>query len=101
MTVVERLDAFQRRHEWAGYPIAVVYKYIDDQGGNLAALIAYYAFLSLFPLLLLLTTTLGLVLFAGLVAYVALTHSDEEGAHAAHDAGRDLDSEPLPALELD
>ena len=62
MTVVERLDAFQRRRRWAGYPIAVVYKYIDDQGGNLAALIAYYAFLSLFPLLLLLTTILGFVL---------------------------------------
>ena len=62
MTVVERVDAFQRRHRWAGYPIAVVYKYIDDQGGNLAALIAYYAFLSLFPLLLLLTTILGFVL---------------------------------------
>jgi len=62
MTVVERVDAFQRRHRWAGYPIAVVYKYIDDQGGNLAALIAYYAFLSLFPLLLLLTTVLGFVL---------------------------------------
>jgi membrane protein len=62
MKVVERLDRFQRRHRWAGYPIAVVYKYIDDQGGNLAALIAYHAFLSLFPLLLLLTTILGFVL---------------------------------------
>jgi membrane protein len=62
MTLVGRLDAFQRRHPAAGFPLAVVYKYIDDQGGNLAALIAYYAFLSLFPLLLLLTTILGFVL---------------------------------------
>jgi hypothetical protein len=35
------------------------------------------------------------------VAYVALTHSDEEGTHAAHSAGRDLDREPFPELELD
>jgi YihY family inner membrane protein len=45
-----------------GYIIAVVYKYVDDQGGYLAALITYYAFVSLFPLLLLLTTVLGVVL---------------------------------------
>jgi YihY family inner membrane protein len=62
MTVVGRLDAFQRRHPAAGFPLAVLYKYIDDQGGNLAALIAYYGFVSLFPLLLLLTTILGFVL---------------------------------------
>jgi uncharacterized membrane-anchored protein len=46
-------------------------------------------------------TALGLALFAALVAYVALTHSDEEGTHAAHSAGRDLDREPFPELELD
>ena len=45
-----------------GFAIAVIYKYVDDQGSYLAALITYYAFLSLFPLLLLLTTTLGVVL---------------------------------------
>jgi uncharacterized membrane-anchored protein len=31
-------------------------------------------------------TAIGLALFAILVAYVAITHSDEEGAHAAHAA---------------
>ncbi len=60
--LVERLDRFQRRHPRAGFPLAVLYKYFDDGGGNLAALIAYYAFLSLFPLLLLFSTVLGLVL---------------------------------------
>ena len=44
------------------FPLAVIYKYVDDSGGYLAALIAYYAFVSLFPLLLLLSTVLGLVL---------------------------------------
>ena len=46
----------------AGFPLAVLYKYVDDNGGYLAALITYYAFVSLFPLLLLLSTVLGFVL---------------------------------------
>ncbi len=58
----ERLDAFQRRHPAAGFPIAVLYKYFDDTGAYLAALITYYAFVSLFPLLLLMSTVLGFVL---------------------------------------
>ncbi|XAS75012.1 YhjD/YihY/BrkB family envelope integrity protein [Dermatophilaceae bacterium Sec6.4] len=56
------LDGFQRRHPQAGFPLAVLYKYFDDSGGYLAALIAYYGFLSLFPLLLLLSTILGFLL---------------------------------------
>lgn len=55
-------DRLQQRSRAMGYVIAVVYKYVDDQGGYLAALITYYAFVSLFPLLLLLTTALGVVL---------------------------------------
>lgn len=60
--MVAWLDRLQRRHRGAGFAIAVLYKYFDDQGGYLAALITYYAFVSLFPMLLLLTTTLGVVL---------------------------------------
>jgi YihY family inner membrane protein len=62
MTFVERLDEFQRRHPRLALPIAVFFKYGDDQGGYLAALITYYGFLSLFPLLLLLSTILNFVL---------------------------------------
>ncbi len=62
MGISSVLDGYQRRHPAAGFPLAVLYKYIDDSGGYLAALIAYYAFVSLFPLLLLLSTVLGLVL---------------------------------------
>lgn len=62
MSVASRLDGLQRRHPGVGFPIAVVYKYIDDSGGYLAALITYYGFLSLFPLLLLASTVLGFVL---------------------------------------
>ena len=62
MTFLDRLDDFQQRHRWAGFPLAVVYKYVDDQGTFLAALLTHYAFVSLFPLLLLLTSVLGIVL---------------------------------------
>ncbi|MGI8679208.1 MAG: YihY/virulence factor BrkB family protein [Jatrophihabitans sp.] len=62
MAITEQLDRFQRRHPAAGFPLGVLYKYFDDSGGYLAALITYYAFVSLFPLLLLLSTVLGLVL---------------------------------------
>ncbi|MGB3485021.1 MAG: YhjD/YihY/BrkB family envelope integrity protein [Mycobacterium sp.] len=56
------LDRLQQRSPTAGFAIAVVYKFIDDQAGYLAALVAYYAFVSLFPLLMLLTTVLSVVL---------------------------------------
>jgi inner membrane protein YhjD len=56
------LDRLQQRSRVAGFVLAVVYKYVDDQANYLAALITYYAFVSLFPLLLLLTTALGVVL---------------------------------------
>jgi YihY family inner membrane protein len=57
-----RLDAWQRRHAVAAVPVAVARKFLDDRATNLAALIAYYAFFSLFPLLLVLVSVLGFVL---------------------------------------
>lgn len=48
------LDDWQRAHAVAGFPIAVVRKYGDDEGGRHAALMTYYGFLSVIPLLLLL-----------------------------------------------
>ena len=62
MAVAERLDGFQRRHRWAGFPLAVLYKYVDDFGAYLAALLTYYGFVSLFPLLLLISTVLSFAL---------------------------------------
>lgn len=56
------VDAFQRRHSVIGFPIAVIYKFIDDFGGYLCALMTYYGFLSLFPVLLLLSTALSIIL---------------------------------------
>jgi membrane protein len=60
--LVDRLDAFQRRHRAVGLPIAVLYKFIDDQGNYLAAVVTYYAFVSIFPLLLIASSVLGFVL---------------------------------------
>ncbi|MDQ1429991.1 MAG: hypothetical protein QOF40_593 [Actinomycetota bacterium] len=57
-----RLDAFQRRHDAAAFAVGVIKKYGDDRGGSLAALLAYYGFLSLFPMLLVLVTVVGFVL---------------------------------------
>jgi uncharacterized BrkB/YihY/UPF0761 family membrane protein len=76
MRAVERLDDWQQRHRGAGFSIAVLYKYVDDSGPYLAALITYYAFVSLFPLLLLFTTVLGAVL----VGHPSLQHHIESSA---------------------
>lgn len=62
MAQVGWLDRFQRKHRVVGYPLAVIYKFFDDQAGYLVGLIAYYAFLSFFPLLLIFTTALSFVL---------------------------------------
>lgn len=60
--VVSAVDVLQQRHRALAFPIAVWRKFSDDRAGNLAELIAYYAFLSTFPLLLVLVTLLGMVL---------------------------------------
>lgn len=56
------VDSYQQRHAWLGFPLAVIKKFSDDQGGHLAGLIAYYGFFSLFPLLLVFVSVLGFVL---------------------------------------
>ncbi|MDI1289405.1 MAG: YhjD/YihY/BrkB family envelope integrity protein, partial [bacterium] len=56
------LDAFQQRHPLAAVPLAVYKKFSDDDAGKLAALISYFAFLSVFPLLIVLATVLSRVL---------------------------------------
>ena len=62
MPLLRRLDTYQRRHPAVGFPIAVIYKYFDDQGNYLAALMTYYAFIGTFPLLLISSSILGFVL---------------------------------------
>jgi len=60
--LVDRVDDYQRRHWVVGVPLAVVYKFTDDQGNYLAAVVTYYAFVALFPLLLIASSVLGFVL---------------------------------------
>ena len=58
----ERLDRFQRKHRVIGFPLAVTYKFFDDQGSLLAAMSTFYAFVAIFPLLLLASSIFGFVL---------------------------------------
>jgi membrane protein len=55
-------DRFQQRWPPLAFPVAVWSKFNDDRAGNLAALIAYYAFAAIFPLLLVLVTVLNIFL---------------------------------------
>jgi membrane protein len=45
MGVTGRLGSFQRRHTWLGFPLAVAYKFVDDQAAT-PPLITYCGFLS-------------------------------------------------------
>ncbi len=57
-----RFDALQRKHPVLGFPWAVQRKYSEDAGGRHAALMTYYGFLSLFPILLLIVAIVSRVL---------------------------------------
>jgi YihY family inner membrane protein len=59
--VIRKVDAGQRRFTPAAFVFGVVKKYGDDNGGVLVSNLAYSAFVSLFPLILILITILGLV----------------------------------------
>ena len=59
--VIRRVDARQQRHKPSAFVFGVVKKYGDDNGGVLTANLAHSGFVSLFPLLLILVTILGLV----------------------------------------
>jgi YihY family inner membrane protein len=60
--VVHTVDRAQQHWPVTAYPYAVLKKFGDDQAGNLAALMAYYGFLAVFPLLLVFATVLAFVL---------------------------------------
>lgn len=59
--LVRRVDAWQRRNAPVAIVFSVTKKAGDDRAGTLVALLTYYAFLSVFPSLLILTTVLGFV----------------------------------------
>lgn len=59
--LLRRADALQRRRPALSFPLAVMKKFGDDRASQLAALIAYYGFFSLFPLLLVFATVVAFV----------------------------------------
>ncbi|NJC73129.1 YihY/virulence factor BrkB family protein [Planosporangium thailandense] len=72
---MRRIDSAQRRSGLVAFAYAVFKKFGDDQAGNLAALLAYYAFVSIFPLLLAFTTVLGYLLRDNPYLQQRLVHS--------------------------
>lgn len=59
--LLHRLDRYQRARPWLAFPFGVVKKFAGDKAGYLAALVAYFGFFSLFPLMLAFTSILGFV----------------------------------------
>ena len=59
--IIAVVDHWQQNNRLTAFPYAVVKKYGEDEAGYQAALLTYYGFLSLFPLLLVLTTLVGII----------------------------------------
>jgi inner membrane protein YhjD len=57
---IRSLDEFQQRHRFTAFVFGVIKKFGDDAGTSLAALVTYYGFLAIFPLLMVMVTVLGL-----------------------------------------
>jgi membrane protein len=72
---LHRLDSYQQRGPRVSFLAAVIKKFSDDQASQMAALIAYYGFFSLFPLLLVFVTILGFVLEGNTSAQNSVLHS--------------------------
>lgn len=59
---LERGDSWQQQRRGPGFLVAVLVRYREDRGAQYGALLSYYGFVSIFPLLLVLVTVLGIVL---------------------------------------
>ncbi|MBX4201539.1 YihY/virulence factor BrkB family protein [Candidatus Saccharibacteria bacterium] len=59
---IDKANRFQKSHGPAGFIYAVIKKYSDDNGGYQAALLTYYGFLSIFPLLIVVVSVLEILL---------------------------------------
>ncbi len=60
--LLDRVDAIQRRVPPIAFVVAVLKRFGEDRGSQYGALLAYYGFFSVLPLLLLLTTVFDTVL---------------------------------------
>jgi membrane protein len=68
-------DRYQQRSPRLGFVVAVFKRFDDDQASQMGALIAYYGFFSLFPLLLVFVTVLGFVLEGSPSTQESVVHS--------------------------
>ena len=59
--MIRRVDRFQQSHKPLAFTFGVVKKYGDDRGSQLAGLVAFYGFLSFFPLMLVLVTVTAFI----------------------------------------
>jgi membrane protein len=93
-----RMDKLQQRYHALSFPYAVIKKYSDDSAGQQAALITYYGFLALFPLLLVATSIADLVaqhnahlrtrLLADATSYFPVVGQQlQESIHGSHQTG--------------
>jgi membrane protein len=96
--LLDGADRFQRRRPGLAFVVAVMKKFGDDRAGQLAALIAYYAFVAIFPLLLVLDTVLTVVvrndpalrdrlLKSALSAYPLIGEEIRHSVHPLHSTG--------------
>ena len=60
--VLDRLNRLQQRHRVLALPVAVSKRFSEHDGSRLAATVSYYSFFSVFPLMLVFVTVLGIVL---------------------------------------
>ena len=60
--MLETIDRWQRRRRWLGFPVGVAKRYLEDGAIRHGARIAYYAFFSVFPLMLAFVSILGFAL---------------------------------------
>ena len=75
LALLRRLDSYQRRKAPSAIIVATLKKASDDGAGGFAAVIAYYGFLSLFPLLLLAISILGFIVQSNASALSTVEHS--------------------------
>ena len=96
--VVAKVDRYQRAHGWLGFTLGVAKRFSEDKAGHLAALVAYYGFFSLFPLMMVLVTAVGAfaadnpelrdqILDSALKQFPVIGTQIRENIHASQDSG--------------